>query len=414
MVRVTIVVESEGRFYTPFILRTGFLHSYKRTLPVIAGWLVLNIVIYWQMDVLDNLSGDVWTYLYIPTFVVIIHIAQKAVRGYDDLFGVLDSEFEQKLKLYKSLDLPSDTINQERIKDIFINEDTREYKKKVRKLLFGGIERYLVCAVIFASPVITYLYFDAYLFVGVYGATEPIIWLYIYIVSNLIIGLLIACSIASLAWIIFSMILSISKLEECKKDFKITNYLKLLKGEEFESLNRVMGYDTFYEQTTSIGTFITGLTLWALAIMVISALNLIFFSFLTQLNLGLGIYVIGLSIVALALILFIWPQLGLHKLLNKRKKEIMRGLILKKDKLDTEVMVINARYIESERSGQIVNEASLRSVSSTLVGNISNNVKERSTWGFEITTLIKYVGTSAVPLITQIVNAIFEGLPPAP
>jgi hypothetical protein len=367
------------------------------------------------MNVLENIVGDFWTYLYIPLFVIVIHIAQKAVRGYDDLFGVLDPDFEKKLKLYKSLDLPLEpTTNQKRIREIFINKDTESYKEKVRKLLFGGIERYLVYAVIIASPVIAYLYFDAYLFVGVYGATEPIIWLYIYIISNLIIGLVIACSIASLAWIVFSMILSISQLEDCKNDFKITNYFKLLKGEEYESLDRVMGYDTFYEQTTAIGTFITGLTLRALIIMVLYALNLIFFSFLNQLNLGFGVYAIGLSLIGLALILFIWPQLGLHNLLSKRKKEIMRELVLKKDKLDTEVMVINARFIESEHSGQTLNKASVRREASDRVENIYRNVKERSTWGFEITTLIKYVGTSAVPLITQILSAITEGLFPSP
>lgn len=415
MLRVTIVGENEDRYYTPFLLRTGFLHSYKRTLPVIFGWLLLNILIYWQMNVLENIVGDFWTYLYIPLFVIVIHIARKAVTGYDDLFGILDTDFEKKLKLYKSLDLPPNpTTNQKRIKNIFINKDSSEFKKKVRDLLFGGIERYFIIAVIIASPVIIYLYFDAYLFVGVYGSTDPIIWLYIYIVSNLIIGLVLACSIISLAWIIFSMILSISRLEGEKIPFKISNYIDLLKGEEFDSLDLVMGYDTFYEETTAIGTFITGLTLRALFIMVLYALNLIFFSFLNQLSLGFGVYAIGLSLIGLALILFIWPQLGLHNLLSKRKKEILRELVVKKDKLDTEVIAITARFIESERSGQILNEASVRREASDRIGNIYRNVKERSTWGFEITTLIKYVGTSAVPLITQILSAINEGLFPSP
>jgi len=418
---VTIVGEDENRYHTPLILRTGFLHSYKRTLPVIIGWLVLNIVTYWQMNVLDNLSGDVWTYLYLPLFVLVIHIARKAVSGYDDLFGILDLDFEKKLKLYKSLDLPTDTTNQERIKTIFEKESAyMDFKKQVRNLLFGGFERYFVIAIIIASPVITYFYFDAYLFVGVYGSTEPMIWLYIYIVSNLIIGLWIACCIASLAWIVFSMIMSISKLENYKDDYKIANYIQLLKrvessnGVSVATLDRVMGYDTFYEQTTAIGTFITGLTLRALIIMVLYALNLIFFSFLNQLSLGLGVYAIGLSLVGLALILFIWPQLGLHNLLSKRKKEIVRELVLKKDKLDTEVILITSQIIESERAATTLNEASLRRETSDRVGNILSNVKKRSTWGFEITTLIKYLGTSAVPLITTLLSAISEGLFPAP
>ena len=146
-----IVGDNDERYRTPFILRTGFLHSYERTLPVIIGWLVLNIVIYWQMNVLDHIMGDVWTYLYIPLFVVAIHIARMAVRGYDDLFDVLDKEFEEKLKLYTSLNLPPKTENQKRIRDIFINEDTTGFKKQVRKLLFSGADWIFVGAIVLAK-----------------------------------------------------------------------------------------------------------------------------------------------------------------------------------------------------------------------------------------------------------------------
>lgn len=408
-----IVGDNKVRYHTPLILRTGFLHSYKRTIPVIVFWLVLNILTYWQMGVLGFLQGDVWTYLFLPLFIIVIHIARKAVSGYDDLFGVLDPEFEKNLKLYKSLDLPVDTVNQERIKTIFIDEsDYLEFKGDVRKLLFHGVEKYFVLAIIIASPIITYFYVDAYLFVGVYGATEPVLWLYIYIATNLIIGLAIVCGIASLVWIVFSMIISISKLEAYRNKFKISNYIQLLKGERFESLDRVMGYDTFYEQTTAIGSFIYGLTLRALIIVIAYALNLIFFSFLNQLNLGLGVYAIGLSIVVFSVILFMWPQLGLHNLLNKRKKEILRELKLKQDALDTEVMIITSRFIESERSGPTLNEASLKREASERVGSIYSNVKERSTWGFEITTFIKFVSTSAVPLITTFISSIAENILP--
>ncbi|MFW9975529.1 MAG: hypothetical protein ACFFDQ_09710 [Candidatus Thorarchaeota archaeon] len=399
--------ESEISYHTPLILRTGFLHCYKRTAPIIIGWLVLNFVIYWQMNVLENLVWDWWTYLYLPIFLLVVHIARTAVSGYDDLFGIFDPNFEKRLKLYKSLDLPSDTLNQERIRTIFIEDRFYQaFKKQVRQRLFGGIERYFILAVIIASPIISYFYVNAYLFVGVYGAKEPVIWLYVYIATNLIIGFWFAFGLASLVWIIFSMIMSISRLEKCKKGFKVTNYLQLLKGEEFESLDRVMGYDTFYEQTTAIGSFIYRLTLRALIIMVVYALNLIFVSFLNQLNLGLGVYSIGLFIVGLAIILFTWPQVGLHGLLNRRKKEILRELILKKDKLDTEVIFMTSKVMAAERTESTLNEAAFKREASDRVSKIYSDVKERSTWGFEISTVIKYLGTSAIPLISSLLSTL--------
>ncbi|MFW9836393.1 MAG: hypothetical protein ACFFE7_02670 [Candidatus Thorarchaeota archaeon] len=407
--------ENETRYHTPLLLRSGFLHSYKRTIPVILLWLALNVLTYWQMGVLGFLQGDIWTYLFLPLFIMVVHIARKAVSGYDDLFGVLDPEFEKKLKLYKSLDLPVDTVNQERIRTIFIDDGNyRKFKDDVRRLLFHGVERYFVLAIIIASPLVAYFYVDAYLFVGVYGVTDPLIWLYIYIATNLTIGLAIVCCLASLVWIVFSMIMSISKLENYKDSFKISNYIQLLRGEKLESLDRVMGYDTFYEQTTAIGSFIYGLTLRSLIIVIAYALNLIFFSFLNQLQLGLGLYGIGLSIVVFSVILFMWPQLGLHNLLNKRKKEILRELVLKQDSLDTEVMFITSKFSDSNQSGLALDAASLKREASERVGSIYRNVKARSTWGFEITTFIKFVSTSAVPLISTALSSLAEGLLPSP
>ncbi|MFW9786715.1 MAG: hypothetical protein ACFFE2_05325 [Candidatus Thorarchaeota archaeon] len=410
-----MVGENETRYHTPLLLRSGFLHSYKRTIPVILLWLALNVLTYWQMGVLGFLQGDIWTYLFLPLFIMVVHIARKAVSGYDDLFGVLDPEFEKKLKLYKSLDLPVDTVNQERIRTIFIDDGNyRKFKDDVRRLLFHGVERYFVLAIIIASPLVAYFYVDAYLFVGVYGVTDPLIWLYIYIATNLTIGLAIVCCLASLVWIVFSMIMSISKLENYKDSFKISNYIQLLRGEKLESLDRVMGYDTFYEQTTAIGSFIYGLTLRSLIIVIAYALNLIFFSFLNQLQLGLGLYGIGLSIVVFSVILFMWPQLGLHNLLNKRKKEILRELVLKQDSLDTEVMFITSKFSDSNQSGLALDAASLKREASERVGSIYRNVKARSTWGFEITTFIKFVSTSAVPLISTALSSLAEGLLPSP
>ena len=85
--------------------------------------------------------------------------------------------------------------------------------------------------------------------------------------------------------------------------------------------------------------------------MVAYAINLIFFSYLNLLNLGLGVYGIGLTIIGIAIFIFVWPQLGLHNVLSNRKKEIMRELVLKKDILDTEVMIITSQSIVQNRAG---------------------------------------------------------------
>jgi hypothetical protein len=299
--------------------------------------------------------------------------------------------------------------NQDRIEAIFTEtEKFNDFKDTVRNQLFSFINHVFIGIVILASPFIAYFYFEAYLVVGVYGSMEPIIWLYIYIISNLIIGIMILASLASLVWIVFSMIMSISSLEGCKNDFKIANYIQLLEGAKIKTLDRYMGYDAFYEQTTAIGAFIYKLTLRALLIMVAYAINLIFFSFLNQLDLGLAVYGIGLAIIIIAIFIFVWPQLGLHNVLAKRKKEILRGLVLMQDKFDTEVMAMTSKSVKWTHTGTTLKKMELKKEASDSVASIYRNVKGRSTWGFEIPALIHFLATSAVPLVTTFLYAFFE------
>ena len=60
------------------------MHSYWLTIPVMIGWLVLNILTYWQMNVLEHILGDVWTYLFIPIILIVMHITRTAVSGYEN------------------------------------------------------------------------------------------------------------------------------------------------------------------------------------------------------------------------------------------------------------------------------------------------------------------------------------------
>ena len=407
-----IMDKKEEKYYTPILFRTGFLHDYWRTGIVLLVWFLLNVVTYFQMHVESFILRDPWTYMFFPLLAIVVYIARTAVSGYDDLFGIFDTSFEQNLRLYKSLNQPEDeTENQERIKNIFRkNEYYEDFKKDVRDRLFGNREKKFLYVVIGLSPFIAILYYLAYLDVGVYGETGYFIWLNIYIISNLVVGFLILICLTSLVWIVFSMILSISDLEGYSENFKIAKYIDFLKGKRYESLDDAMGYDSFYEHTTAIGSFIYKLTLGALLILVAYALNLIFFSFLNQLEIQFLSYGIGLGIIISSIAVFVWPQLGLHNILSKRKRDILRELIFEKDKLDRDVMQLTIQSIESGRSKDSMDEISLKKETSERVENIYRTVKERTTWGFEISTLIQFLIASSVPLVTTMLYAFFEQL----
>jgi hypothetical protein len=242
---VEIVDDKKEEYYTPLILRTGFLHSYWRTGGVLVVWFALNILTYIMMDVVSFILTDPWTYMFFPLLAIVVYIAKTAVSGYDDLFGIFDENFDQNLKLYKTFHKP-ETENQKRISKIYRDDKFYDiFKEKVRNRLFGGYEKRFLYLVIIFSPLIVYLYYLAYLDVGVYNAYGPLIWFNVYVISNLVIGLAILTCLASLVGIVFSMIRSISDLEDDAEEFKIAKYIKFLQGERYESLDDAMGYDSF-------------------------------------------------------------------------------------------------------------------------------------------------------------------------
>jgi hypothetical protein len=102
----------DKRLYTPFVLRTGFMHSYRRTILLLLSVIILEVV-YWTLagfwPQFDELGMKRWGLIVILAIVVSIGTStvRDIVAGYANLLGVFDEKTEKNLKLYRSLNHPS-------------------------------------------------------------------------------------------------------------------------------------------------------------------------------------------------------------------------------------------------------------------------------------------------------------------
>lgn len=120
--------EGEERLYTPIVLRTGCMHSYRRTVPLLLSVIILEAV-FWTLSGLwpqfDELGLMRWGLIVILAVVVPIGTStiRDIVAGYGNLFGVFDGKTEEKLKLYKSL-TPSSSETRKEMQRLFKDDDT--------------------------------------------------------------------------------------------------------------------------------------------------------------------------------------------------------------------------------------------------------------------------------------------------
>ena len=104
--------EGEKSLYTPIVLRTGFMHSYRRTLSLLLALIIIEIVVwtlagYWPR--FAELGSERWGFIIILILVVLLgtRTIRDIITGYADLFNVFNEKTEDNMKIYHSMNRPS-------------------------------------------------------------------------------------------------------------------------------------------------------------------------------------------------------------------------------------------------------------------------------------------------------------------
>lgn len=397
------------RYHTPFVLRTGIFHSYWRT---IIWWVGLSIVRY----IMLLFGGIGITFLFDLPFLLsgclILVLGTWTLRytiaGYDELFDVFDEETENRLKLYRSFDRPPSHA-QEEVRRLFKDQATYEtFRGQVHRILFGKTEAvvfllgviltYGICVVVFLIQP-TWSWFG----ITVYP------WTYIQTLVGefILVPLLLIFGIAGL-YLAFEYILVISELGASKENLRVWEFVQQLRGER--SVDTVpMSYQNFYNNASTIGQYIYRLSFRAVLTLVIGALSTLLLSITLEGGLSLDNWILSISVVPVAFLVFIMPQLRIHNLLRDVKAEVLKGLEEEHGHLKIRFMSL---LKEKQQTSTITKRHIKRSKSLSqdidFLRRVIKDTQKGGSWSFRMPTALKLLGASLIPIITALIQTILS------
>ena len=400
----------ERKYYTPFIMRFGLLASWPRTIMVFVAYWVVLLATSFMSGVIQIAILDTWVYVLLLFTILGIWTVNETVKGFDRIFDIFDPEFEAKVKLFKSMDIPK-TEEQDRVRSLFSDSESYyKFQDEVRSLVFSRWEHVLVGLVLLAGivgGVYVFTVYDIRVF-GIYGVVlEP--YTTIFYVASVAIFIVTGLSAISLLWLLISMVLSVSKIKKHKEDLKINNYIDMINRQKMYNENEVSGYETFYSLTSPIGQFLYGITFRIMMILI----GIVTCWMILMTLLGLEIEMIGITLsVALAgasLVIFVIPQMGIHLLLAEIKNEVVDALILRRDETNTKFLLQFTEFTSGDVGSRETPPFGLKALVEHME-RIINMVQDQPTWSYRMPTALKLIATSFLPFLIAVLDYLLNQL----
>jgi hypothetical protein len=232
--RRCIVREGEESLYTPIVLRTGFMHSYRRTIPLLLSVIMLAVA-YWTAagfwSRFDELGLMRWGLIAILSVVVPIGTGtiRDIVAGYANLFGVFDKKTEEKLKPYKRLTISS-LEARKGMRRLFRDDDTyAAFQRSIRRVVFDKTTDIVIIATVFGIAAFV-LYNTVYekTVLRAVGPSYPLLILELFIDAFATAFLILALSYILMFGV--GYFYSLSRLGRSRNDLSIWNYVQYLRG----------------------------------------------------------------------------------------------------------------------------------------------------------------------------------------
>lgn len=246
---------SDGKkgLHTPFVLPTGFMHSYRRTILLLLIVIILE-AIYWTLagfwPRIDELGLMRWGLIAILALVVIIGTStiRDIVAGYANMFDVFDEKTEEKLKLYRSLKRSSSDKGMQRL---FKDDKTyAAFQERIRQFIFDKItDTVIVITIISVSVFVVYntLYEKISLNAAISSYPLRILEIFIDVYATIFI-------ISALSFILMFGIgyfYMLNRLGGSKSDLSVWNYIHYLQGNK-DVGRSFMTYWRFHDYVSSL------------------------------------------------------------------------------------------------------------------------------------------------------------------
>jgi len=394
--------------YTPLVLRTGFMHSYRRTIPLLGLTVILELI-FWTLADLWPRSAELayirWGVILILALVVPIGVwtVRDIIAGYDDLFYVFDEETEKTLSLYQRIDRPS-SENKEEIRSLF--KDQASYSKfqdGVRRVVFDKREiLFLLFALILTFSVLLVGQIYPKLILEQSISSYPFVIL--ELTNDSLTAILITLTLSVIFVFGLGYLRTISHLGESRNDLGVWNYIRYLRGTP-DKESSFMSYWKFHDSISTIGRHFARIAFSIVLLMTLGGLSQVLFGIP-----GLVIWTLAGSNVLIGVLILVLPLNSLHRVMLEAKTAVMKELEEEYDHLTLRFVSQLSELRHSEKAARRGKEDVELATKITALRGIISEAKLDRVWPIEMPAVLRIMATSMIPVLVALLNVILRAL----
>jgi hypothetical protein len=390
--------EGEKRLYTPLVLRTGFMHSYRRTIPLLLLVILLE-ALFWTWAGFWPRYSELgllrWGLIVILAIVVPIgtSIIRDIVAGYAGLFGLFDAETEKRMRLYRSLDRPSSETEGD-MQGLFKDVDTYSaFQKGIRQIVSDKTTDIVVVVTILSvSAFVLYNTVNEKVILRAGTPNYPQLILELFIDAYATIFLIAALSFILMFGI--GYFLTLSRLGRSESDLSIWNYVQYLRGNPIKD-GALASYWRFHDYASAIGGHFSGVAFRIVLLMAIGGLGQILYNVSTSITVTWFLAAIP---VALSVLILVLPLYSLHRVIDGAKSAVLRESEKAYERLTLGFMTRLAEQAQPERAGGAEGAADGYAVQLLSLKGIIEETRGLSTWPVGAPAVVRIVFTALIPL----------------
>ncbi len=398
--------EKNENLYTPIVLRTGFLHSYGRTLSVLFVVIILELLLwtlagFWPR--LSELGVIRWGLIVILTLAVPIGTwtIRDITAGYEDLFNVFDAETENRLKLYRSLSYPPSN-NQEAIQSLFKDRESfTRFRSSIRRVILERIPETTTIVIIICImiPILYNSVILEKLLQGVGYSTHPL--LIIESIIDILTSLLLTLTLSLISLFGLGYLRTISHLGASRNDLSIWSYVQHLHGETIEG-SSFMSYWRFHNTASIIGNHFSRIAFRIVLLMVLGAIAQVLYNTTTPTQI---VWILVSFPILVSILILVLPLNSLHKVMKETRDAVLQELEEEYDHMTLRFVshLSKQRHSGNSRGSESGDEE--LAVKINALRGIIQETEERWTWPVNLPVVLRIIVTSMIPIFITILDA---------
>lgn len=399
-----------GKLYTPFVLRTGFMHSYRRTIALLLLVIVLEAVLwtaagFWPR--MDELGVLRWGLLIILAIVVPIGTStiRDIVVGYEDLFDLFDAATQQNLKLYRRLNGPA-SDNQSRIRRLFKDDDTyAAFQDGMRRVLFDKTTDIVVIIVVISiSAFVFYITLTEKFVLNAGVSRQPLLLLEVFIDGFATLFLIAALSFIFIFGLQYFYVLN--RLGKPPSDLSVWNFIQYLQGSPAQD-DSFMSYWRFQEYTSIIGRHFSAVAFRIVLLMAFGGLAQILYNVSTSTTVT---WILASLPVVLSVLILVLPLNSLHRVIQDAKNAVLGELEEAYDQMAVQFITDLTENRQSQTTERAKSATEDLAVKTASLRGIIAETRQQSTWPVSTPSVLQIMATALIPFVYFILEEIIRGV----